>query len=85
MRVPILVPDLHPGDERLRLSGWLVDEGDWILAGDLIVEVLIPGITFDIAAESTGRLVEISSAIDDEIHAGDILGWIDDTTSNPIK
>lgn len=81
MRVPIVVPDLGSGNESHRVSGWLVDEGDWVVAGDLVVEVLIPGITFDIAAESTGRLVEISLAIDTEIHAGDILGWLDDATN----
>jgi len=80
MRSSIVVPDLGAGSECLKVSGWLVDEGDWILAGDLVVEVLIPGLTFDIAAESTGRLVEIVAAIDTTIRAGDVLGWIDDST-----
>lgn len=78
MRIPLIVPDLRHGDDALRVSAWFVDEGDWVVTGDLVVEVLIPGITCDIATESTGRLVEISAPIDAVIHAGDILGWIDD-------
>ena len=85
MRVPIIVPDLGSGDEPLSLSGWLVDEGDLILAGDRVVEVLFPGLTFDIIAESNGRLVEIEQAIDTTIRVGDILGWLDDAVSERIE
>ncbi len=78
MRVPIVVPDLGSIDEPFRVSGWFVDEGDVVRSGDLVVELLIPGITFDVMAESTGRLVEITKRFDTTIHSGDILGWLDD-------
>ena len=85
MRIPIIVPDLHSENESIRVSGWLVDEGDLVLAGDLVAEVLIPGITFDIMAESTGRLVEILKPTDNSIQVGDILGWLEDSTEENIE
>ena len=78
MRVPIIVPDLRCDDEPIRISGWLVDQGDLVLAGDFLVELMIPAITFDILAESSGRIVEIEKTADSTIRTGDILGWLDD-------
>jgi len=78
MRVPIILPRLDSGKEPIRVCGWLVDEGDLVVKGDAITEVLIPGITFDVIADSTGRLVEIAKPVDSIVHAGDILGWLED-------
>ena len=77
MRIPIVVPELGIGHESLRVSGWFVEEGDLVISGDLIVEVLIPGITFDIAAESSGRLVQIAVRVDATIVTGSTLGWLE--------
>ncbi|HEY0985154.1 MULTISPECIES: biotin/lipoyl-containing protein [unclassified Schlesneria] len=78
MRIPILVPDLRCENEPLCVSGWLVDEGDLILAGDFIVELRIPAVTFDILSEMSGRVVTIEKLADSPIKTGDILGWLDD-------
>ena len=79
MRVPITVPDLRSGDESIRISGWLIDEGDLVLAGELFVELLIPGLTIDIIASSTGRLVEIVKHVDSQVQVGDVIGWLEQT------
>ena len=76
-RIPITVPDLGAGAEPIRISAWLVDLGQTVIAGDRVVEVLIPGITFDIAASRTGELVEITKPVDAVVAQGDILGWIE--------
>jgi pyruvate/2-oxoglutarate dehydrogenase complex dihydrolipoamide acyltransferase (E2) component len=86
MRFSINVPDFGAGDETIRLCGWLVDVGDLVLAGDLVAEVLIPGISFEIMAESTGRLIEILKPIDSTVKVGDVIGWLEEgeieTSSN---
>ena len=82
MRVPITAPDLRSGNEMVRISGWLIDEGDLVLAGDLVVELLIPGLTIDIVANSTGRLVEIVKPVDSPVHVGDVLGWLEPSIEN---
>ena len=75
-RFPITVPELGSGSEPLRVSAWLVDVGQPVIAGDRLVEVLIPGITFDIEAVQTGELVEVLRAVDAIVAPGDVLGWI---------
>jgi pyruvate/2-oxoglutarate dehydrogenase complex dihydrolipoamide acyltransferase (E2) component len=75
-RVPIAVPDLGAGDDKIRISAWLVDVGQTIVAGDNVVEVLVPGITFDIQAAQTGELVEITKTVDEFVAHNDIVGWI---------
>ncbi len=75
-RVPITVPDLGAGDDKIRISAWLVDVGQTVVAGDNVVEVLVPGITFDIQAGQTGELVEITKAVDEFVVPRDVVGWI---------
>ena len=78
MRIPIVVPELQIGTEPLRISGWLVDEGDHVVYGDLVAEVLISGVTFDILSESGGRLVQIAKPVDAAVLEREIIGWLDD-------
>lgn len=75
-RFAITVPDVGAGTESLRVSAWLVDVGQTVIAGDRVVEVLLPGITFDIPSERTGELIEIVRLVDAVVAPGDILGWI---------
>ncbi len=75
-RFPITVPDLGSGSEAVRVSAWLVDVGQTVIAGDRVVEVLVPGITFDIEAAQSGELVEVTRPVDAIVTRGDVLGWI---------
>ncbi|MBS0206025.1 MAG: lipoyl domain-containing protein [Planctomycetes bacterium] len=75
-RIPITVPDLGSGTESIRISAWLMDLGQTVIAGDPVVEVLLPGITFDIQTTHTGVLVEISRVVDASVQPGDVVGWI---------
>jgi pyruvate/2-oxoglutarate dehydrogenase complex dihydrolipoamide acyltransferase (E2) component len=76
-RIPVAVPSIAEGSEDIRVSAWLVDLGQSVIAGDPVVEILIPGITFDIAATGTGKLTEVCRAVDAVVQVGDILGWIE--------
>jgi pyruvate/2-oxoglutarate dehydrogenase complex dihydrolipoamide acyltransferase (E2) component len=75
-RIAIHVPEIGAGTEQLRISSWFVEAGQSVVAGDPVVEVLIRGITFDIAAPQTGRLVETTRSIDAAVNPGEVLGWI---------
>jgi pyruvate/2-oxoglutarate dehydrogenase complex dihydrolipoamide acyltransferase (E2) component len=83
MRLSLSLPELGTGDETVSVSGWLVDRGDLILEGDRIVEVLVSGVTFDVEATHSGRLVEISKPVDATLTHGEILGWIDSRDDVP--
>ena len=76
MTIPIRLPNLGSGDENVRVSCWLVDIGDTVEAGDRLVEVLLPGMTFDVPAPESGVVTRIERSFDDIVAEGDILGWI---------
>jgi pyruvate/2-oxoglutarate dehydrogenase complex dihydrolipoamide acyltransferase (E2) component len=75
---PILAPDpgLGPG-ETLTLSCWLVSSGEVVLAGDRVVELLMPEATFDVAAPVTGIVRGKRVDVDEPVRPGMILGFIE--------
>jgi pyruvate/2-oxoglutarate dehydrogenase complex dihydrolipoamide acyltransferase (E2) component len=75
-QVAVLTPNLG-SDEPVRISAWLVEVGETVRVGDRLVELLLPGVTFDVAAPVTGRLVEITAAVNAAVRAGDLLGRIE--------
>jgi pyruvate/2-oxoglutarate dehydrogenase complex dihydrolipoamide acyltransferase (E2) component len=77
MTSPIVLPELGAGDESVRVGGWLVEPGEWICAGDRLVELVLPGMTFDVSAAVSGRLVRIDKPRDSAVGAGDVLGWVE--------
>ena len=74
--VPVIVPDLGTSGTPLTISSWFVDPDTDVLAGDALLEVLLPGITCDIAAPVSGRLDRIEKNVDSSVQAGDVLAWI---------
>jgi pyruvate/2-oxoglutarate dehydrogenase complex dihydrolipoamide acyltransferase (E2) component len=75
MRTPVILPDL--GSSPVRLSLWFAEPGDAVIEGDLLVEVVAPGATFDVAAPATGRLVERLAWPRDALVTGQVLGVVD--------
>lgn len=75
MEAIIQLPDLGLGFARLSL--WLVDAGDRVFEGDRVVEILVNGATFDVAAPASGRLREKLALPDDPIKPGQALGVLD--------
>jgi pyruvate/2-oxoglutarate dehydrogenase complex dihydrolipoamide acyltransferase (E2) component len=73
-RVPIAVPDL--GAPRATFGLWHVRTGDRVTEGDRIAEVLIPGAVVDVAAPTSGVLVERSAQPNDPLAAGGVIGVI---------
>lgn len=75
MQAPIILPDV--GAEPVVLSLWFADPGDEILEGDRLIEVLVAGATFDVAAPASGRLTEKLALPDDALRPGQVLGFMD--------
>ena len=84
MRHAIFLPEVGAENEPVRVSGWLADVGDTIIAGDIVAEVLLPGITFDVEATQSGQLVRIEKPIDALVASGDVLGWIDEVVEESV-
>ena len=64
-------------DDRVTFSLWYVREGDYVVEGDRIAEVLIPGATIDLHAPATGKIAERMTFPNDILIAGQTLGWIE--------
>jgi 2-oxoglutarate dehydrogenase E2 component (dihydrolipoamide succinyltransferase) len=77
MRAAIVLPELAAEDESIRVGCWLVDPGDQVLFGDRLIELLLPGMTFDVSAPASGVLARIEKPFDSSVKPGDILGWIE--------
>jgi len=77
MKLPVVVPDLGTAGLPLKISAWFVDPGDSVEAGDRLFEVLMAGITCDIAATCAGQLAKIEKALDSEVHSGETVAWIE--------
>jgi pyruvate/2-oxoglutarate dehydrogenase complex dihydrolipoamide acyltransferase (E2) component len=75
MRTPIRLPEL--GAAPVVLSAWFADPGDAVYEGDRLVEVLVGGATFDVAAPATGRLAEQLALPDDPLVPGQVLGVVE--------
>jgi pyruvate/2-oxoglutarate dehydrogenase complex dihydrolipoamide acyltransferase (E2) component len=76
MRTPVLLPEL--GASPVVLSAWFAEPGDFVYEGDRLVEVLVGGATFDVAAPATGRLAEKLALPADPIVPGQVLGTVED-------
>ena len=72
---PLTAPELGASD--LRVSVWLVEVGDRAEQGERIVELLTPGMTFDVSMPVAGRITAIEKPIGQSVQPGDILAWID--------
>ena len=87
MRIPLRLPELGVHDETVRVSGWLVDRGEFVIAGDRVAEVLLLGVTFEVEAAQSGTLVEIAKPVDAVVARGETLCWLDSTDdeSNSVE
>ena len=74
---PLTLPELGAGGQPVRVSTWLTQIGEEVLAGDAVVEVVLRGITFDVEAPHSGRLRRISLFENDVVKPGETLGWIE--------
>jgi pyruvate/2-oxoglutarate dehydrogenase complex dihydrolipoamide acyltransferase (E2) component len=72
-RVPLIVPGLGIRDGAVIVSLWLVPRGAAVLAGDRVVELVAGGVTIDLEAPVTGRLVTQHADEDEVVSVGRIL------------
>lgn len=75
-RCDVVAPDLG-ASEPVRVSGWLVEPGETVREGDRLVELLLPGVTYDVSSPVTGRLVGVVAGMNAAVQPGDLLGVIE--------
>jgi 2-oxoglutarate dehydrogenase E2 component (dihydrolipoamide succinyltransferase) len=75
--VAVVVPDLGTAGEPVSLSAWFVEPGESVEAGEPLFEVALPGITCDVAAPVSGRVIRLVKEIDALISPGDVVAWLE--------
>jgi pyruvate/2-oxoglutarate dehydrogenase complex dihydrolipoamide acyltransferase (E2) component len=75
MCTPIILPEL--GAAPVHVSLWYASPGERVLKGERLVEVLVVGATFDVAAPATGTLRECFALPRDAIVPGQVLGVVE--------
>ena len=72
----IRVPEgMADEDAEIVLANWLVDEGEQVDEGDVVCELMVTKVTFDVEAPAAGRL-EQRATVEDVVAVGALLGVI---------
>jgi len=72
-RERLVVPDFGLGEVAVAVSLWLVPPGARVLAGERVVELVAGGVTIDLEAPVSGRLVAWLVDEDEVVTAGTVL------------
>lgn len=81
----IFVPELGESIFSANITKWLITIGDFIYAGDPILEIESEKVTLEIFANSNGILIEKLKQDGDIVKVGDLAGIIEQTDKIPIK
>ena len=71
------LPKVDSSPQKVTLISWLIDVGDEIKEGDLIIEVSINEVIFFISSEFSGELKEKRFKIGDIIEFGEVIAEIE--------
>ncbi len=77
MEIPIVVPDVGTEEEPIWVSSWLVDPGMEVSAGERVLELRIPGVTFEVTAPATGVLKRVAKGPGQSVSVGETVGWVE--------
>jgi 2-oxoglutarate dehydrogenase E2 component (dihydrolipoamide succinyltransferase) len=83
MAVKIVVPELGESVLEATVSRWLKKEGDFVNAGDVLVELETDKVNLEVGAKSAGVLQKISVAEGGDVKVGDVLGTIEEKAGAP--
>ncbi|MCC6177358.1 MAG: 2-oxoglutarate dehydrogenase complex dihydrolipoyllysine-residue succinyltransferase [Chloroflexi bacterium] len=79
MPVEVRVPVLGESVTEATVATWLKHEGDVVEAGEPLVELETDKVNVDVAAERSGKLVQITHGPGETVHPGDVLAMVDET------
>ena len=75
-RVPIRLPDLVSMDDGPVFGQWLVDDGDAVLAGDRVAEIVTTGVLIYVASPAEGTVARGDVSPGTDLRDGTTLGTI---------
>src|SRR6476646_7018259 len=78
MTIEIKVPELGESVLEATVSRWLKKEGDFVNAGDVLVELETDKVNLEVGAKGNGILQKIEVPEGAEVKVGNVLGIIDE-------
>src|SRR5689334_22501809 len=83
MATKIVVPELGESVLEATVSRWLKKEGDYVNAGEVLVELETDKVNLEVGAKSAGVLQKISVTEGGDVKVGDVLGTIEEKAGAP--
>jgi 2-oxoglutarate dehydrogenase E2 component (dihydrolipoamide succinyltransferase) len=83
--INVVVPQLGESVVEARVARWLKKPGDYVSAGEPVVELETEKIDLEVGAEHGGVLVEIAREAGSDVKVGEVLGKIDESASAPAS
>ncbi len=74
----IVVPPLSESVLEATVADWLKKVGDQVQAGEILVMLETDKVALEVTAEQAGVLANIMHQTGDDVHAGDVLGILDE-------
>ena len=71
----VVPSDLWEGDTQAVITTWLARDGAEVRAGDLLAEIMVEKVQFEIRAPESGRLTVLRAA-DDIVSKGDAIARV---------
>jgi len=78
MTIEITVPELGESVLEATVSRWLKKEGDFVNAGDVLVELETDKVNLEVGAKGNGILQKIEVPEGADVKVGNVLGIIDE-------
>ena len=76
MAVAIIFPKLDEAMRSGKIVKWVKNEGDQVEKGEVIVEIETEKTSFEIEAETSGILSQITAKAGDDVPVGTIIAYI---------
>jgi 2-oxoglutarate dehydrogenase E2 component (dihydrolipoamide succinyltransferase) len=83
MATKIVVPELGESVLEATVSRWLKKEGDFVNAGEVLVELETDKVNLEVGAKSAGVLQKIAVTEGGDVKVGDVLGTIEEKAGAP--
>ena len=85
MTIEVTVPELGESVLEATVSRWLKKEGDYVNAGDVLVELETDKVNLEVGAKGNGVLQKIEVPEGSDVKVGNVLGLIDEKAAEPQK
>ncbi len=81
MPFELVVPDLGESVSEATIARWSKQEGETVAAGEVVVELETDKANMEIAAEKSGKLIEIKHPEGADVKVGEVLGLVDESAA----